>query len=287
MHIKNILSFFVVFIDLWLLTGCSVINTYKVAVFPPSWMNLVQISNDVYVEKGMSEALKKVLLTQKMESKRFVIDVWGEIKSKPIIYACESKECAKSFNLSAPAHAVSRYTILRPEGFTKYLIAHETSHSEVIERAGSFLNWKNIPQWFDEGLAVVVGPDPRHNESAWEKIISENLPHPSQEELMKIHSIKAWNKATHEYNENLDYSEIVVTYATAGHYVRKWYNKVGRSGLLKLFEKINAGYSFEKAYREILENNTANQLKPHNNAIQGTSGQRGFSKFILAAKSPG
>ena len=259
-----------------LLTSCSVINTYKVAVFPASWMNLEQISNDVYVEKGMSEALKNVLLTQQMESKKFVIDVWGEIKSKPIIYACESKECAKSFNLSAPAHAVSRYTILRPEGFTKYLIAHETSHSEVIERAGSFLKWKKIPQWFDEGLAVVVGPDPRHNESAWGKIISENLPHPSQEELMKIHSIKAWNKATHEYNKNLNYNEIVVTYATAGHYVRKWYNKVGRSGLLKLFEKINAGYSFEKAYQEISEGVISNHVKSHNKSLNADPKHGGF-----------
>ncbi|MCP3932819.1 MAG: hypothetical protein GY705_27415 [Bacteroidetes bacterium] len=199
------LSFFIVFIVFTLLTSCSVINTYKVAVFPPSWMNLVQISNDVYVEKGMSEDLKKVLLTQKMESKEFVTDVWGEIKSEPIIYACESKKCAESFGLSARAHAVSRYIILRPEGFTKYLISHEISHSEVVERAGGFFNWRKIPQWFDEGLAVVVGPDPRHNESAWEKIILENLPHPSQEELMKIHSIKAWNKATHEYNEKLFY----------------------------------------------------------------------------------
>lgn len=256
MRIKNIIKFFVLLSSFALLTSCGFVRTYKVAVLPPSWMNLVQISRDVYVEKGMDEALQKELLTQIEESKKYVTNVWGEIKSEPIIYACATKECAESFGLSAPAHAVSKYIILQPKAFTKFLISHETSHTEVVKRAGGFSNWKKIPQWFDEGLAVVVGPDPRHNDIAWKRINAENLPHPSQEELMNIHSIKAWNKATRKYNKNIDYDEIVVTYATAGHYVGEWYDKVGRNGLFKLFERLKNGYSFEKAYQELLENTT-------------------------------
>ena len=250
MHTKKIIMFGLCVVMIAFLTSCSVFNTYKVAVFPPSWMNLIQIDKNTYVEKGMSEALRKKLLAEAEKSKKYVVEIWGEIKSSPVVYACATKKCADSLNLKAPAHAVSRYVILQPKAFTRFLISHEISHSEVMKRSGSFLNWKKIPQWFNEGLAVVVGPDPRHNARAWERIQNDRLPHPSQEELMNIHSIKAWNKATKRYNESLNYDEIVVTYATAGHYVGEWYNRAGKNGLLKLFEKINDGYSFEKAYQE-------------------------------------
>jgi len=253
MSIKTIIIACTLLVSITILASCSTFNTYKVAVFPPTWMNLVQIDKNIYVEKKMNVALRKKLLIQVEESRKYVIKVWGEIESNPIIYACSTKKCSESLGLKAHAHCVDHYLILRPKSFTKYLIAHETSHSEVMKRSGSILKWKKIPQWFDEGLAVVVGPDPRHNESAWEKIISENLPHPSQEELMKIHSTKAWNKATHEYNKNLDYNSIVVTYATAGHYVGEWYRKAGKRGLLQLFQKIRNGYSFEEAYKDAIE----------------------------------
>ena len=250
---KTILITCALLIIITLLTSCSTFNTYKVAVFPLSWMNLIQIDKDIFVEKGMNEALRKKLVIQAEESKKNVIEVWGEIKSNPTIYACATKKCADSLGLKAPAHCVDSYLILRPKAFTKFIISHEISHAEVVERSGSFFRWKKIPQWFDEGLAVVVGPDPRHNAKAWEKIIKEQLPHPSKKELMSIHSVRAWNKATKKYNENLDYNSIVVTYATAGHYVSEWYSKAGKSGLLQLFEKLNNGYSFDKAYEEAIE----------------------------------
>jgi len=235
-----------------LLTSCSAFNTYKVAVFPPNWMNLTQIADNIYVEKGMKEELQKKLLAETEESKKYVVKIWGEIKSDPIIYACSTKKCAESMGLKAPAHCVYNYLILQPKAFTKFIISHEISHSEVVKRCGSVLKWKKIPQWFDEGLAVVVGPDPRHNNKAWGKILREQLPHPSKEELMNIHSVKTWNKLTKKYNKSLDYDDIVVIYATAGHYVSEWYSKVGKNGLLKLFEKINNGCSFEKAYEEAM-----------------------------------
>jgi hypothetical protein len=252
-HMKTILSACALLISISLLTSCSTFNTYKVAVLPPSWMNLIQIDKDIYVEKGMGEALQKKLIVQAEESKKYVIEVWGEIKSNPTIYACATKKCADSLGLKAPAHCVDSYLILRPKAFTKFYISHETSHSEVIKRSGSILKWKKIPEWFDEGLAVVVAPNPSHNAKAWEKIIKEQVPHPSKKELMSIPSVRAWNKATKKYNENLDYNSIVVTYATAGHYVGEWYSKAGKSGLLQLFDKIKNGYSFEKAYKEAIE----------------------------------
>jgi hypothetical protein len=253
MSIKTIIIACTLLISIPLLTSCSTFNTYKVAVFPPSWMNLIQIDKDIYVEKEMNENLREKLLIQAEESKKYVIEVWGEIKSNPTIYACATKKCAESLGLIAPAHCVSSYLILQPKAFTKFIISHETSHAEVVKRSGGFLKWKKIPQWFDEGLAVVVGPDPRHNTIAWEKIVKEQLPHPSKKELMSIHSIREWNKATGKYNENLDYDSIVVTYATAGHYVGEWYSKAGKNGLLQLFERIKNGYSFEKSYKEAIE----------------------------------
>lgn len=47
-----------------------------------------------------------------------------------------------------------------PPGLNRVIAAHELSHVELRERLGSAAD--KVPQWFDEGLAVVVSDDRRY-----------------------------------------------------------------------------------------------------------------------------
>lgn len=38
-------------------------------------------------------------------------------------------------------------------------------------------------------------------------------------------------------------------YATSGHEVRKWHQRVGKDGLLKLIEKVKSGEDFESSFK--------------------------------------
>jgi hypothetical protein len=53
--------------------------------------------------------------------------------------------------------------ILAPGGDNPVIAAHELSHIELHSRLGHWKTFERaVPQWFDEGLAVVVSGDPRY-----------------------------------------------------------------------------------------------------------------------------
>ena len=199
-------------------SGCSNINKAKV-LLPPTWIGMKKISTKVYVNQDMNITQQKKLLKLIPEAKRYVSDVWGKVTSKPTIYACSTKEFAKSLGIGARAYQFNNHLVLSPKAMTKELIAHEWSHAELYKRIGGFWTWRKIPSWFDEGLAVLVSHEPRHDERAWKKIIDNNISYPSLSELV---TLKQWNEATHKYNKNINMNDIVVTYAVAGHEVEKW-----------------------------------------------------------------
>lgn len=243
--LKNILLAIALLISF---SDCSTMHIAKV-LLPPTWIGMQKIAPDIYVDKGMDKVEQKKLLKLIPEAKKYVTDVWGNITSKPTIYACSSKECAKSLGIGggARAYQFNNHLVLSPKAISKELIAHEWSHAELYKRIGGFFGWRNIPSWFDEGLAVFVSHEPRHDKRAWKKIKDNNIFYPSLDELV---TLKQWNQTTHKYNKNINMNDMVVTYAVAGHEVEKWYKKVGLKGLKELIEKVKNGTSFEVAYKQ-------------------------------------
>ncbi len=238
--LKNIMLVAVIFI----FTGCSTFNKIKVVTLPPSWIGMNKIATNVYVDADMNLSQQNKLLEEIPKAKKYVINIWGKIETTPVIYACSTKKCAKSLGIGARAYHTNLIA-LSPKALNKELISHEFSHAELYKRVGGFLNWRKIPSWFDEGVAVLAGHDPRHDERAWQRIENENLPYPSTDELISTHQ---WVKAVYKYQKNLNKDEIVVVYAFAGHKVAKWYKRVGVKGLNELIKKIKEGEKFEDVY---------------------------------------
>ena len=227
-----------------LFSGCSTIKKTKV-VLPPSWINMKKIAPYIYVNEEMTEVDQKLLIKKIPVAKNYVADVWGNIASKPIIYACSTTKCFKKLGGGARAHQIINHLVLSPRALTAELISHEWSHAELYKRVGGILNWRKIPSWFDEGLSVLVSHEPRHNAKAWNIVVSKKLPHPKKEELI---SLNDWNKSVKKYQNNVDPNEIVVTYATAGHIVEEWYRKAGKEGLLSLIKGVKNGKEFNQLY---------------------------------------
>jgi hypothetical protein len=229
------------------LTGCSELKRAKV-LLPHSWVGMKKVSSHLYVEKSMSIENEKKLQVVIPKAKKYVTYIYGNVISNPIIYACQSKNCAKSFGLEGHSIAVRLlgHLILTNKALDKEVISHEWSHDELYERIGGFYPWyKEVPLWFDEGLAsVTMHKYSRYDETAWKRIIDEKIPYPKIEELS---SLKQWNKACKTYLVN---DKIVVPYAVARKKVLKWYKKVGQNGLVELLDGIKRGEKFDEIYSE-------------------------------------
>ena len=244
--LKNIIFFIAL---LLFFTGCSTLNKTKV-ILPPSWIGMQKIAPNIYVDNDMNKTEQQRLVKIIPEAKKYVTDVWGKLESQPTIYACSTKKCSKSLGIGARAHQILNHLVLSPKGLTKELIAHEWSHAELYKRVDSFFNWRKIPSWFDEGVAVLVSHEPSHDERAWKQIQTQNLVHPSTNELYSIVTTHQWIESVHKYNKNLNMDRIVIIYATAGHEIEKWYKEVGEKGLKELINEVKNGTSFDVAYRK-------------------------------------
>lgn len=165
------------------LSSCAELKRAKV-IIPPSLIGMKKVTSTLYVEKSMDKIKIKKIKEAIPKAKTYVSDIYGEVTTTPTIYACQSEACAKSLGLDGKIIAVRLlgHLILTEKGINKEIISHEWSHEELYERIGGFYHWyKEIPLWFDEGLAsLTMQKYSRYDESAWKKIKNDNIPYPKK-----------------------------------------------------------------------------------------------------------
>jgi hypothetical protein len=207
-----------------------------------------KISSHLYVEKTISKENEKKIQKAIPQAKVYVSDMYGDVTTQPIIYACQSQNCKNDFGLEGKIIAVRLlgHLILTDKALNREVISHEWSHEELYEQIGGFWHWyKEMPLWFDEGLASLTMKEySRYDKRAWQRIIDEKMLYPKQDELI---TLSQWNKACSTYLIN---DNIVVPYATARHIVSKWYKKVGQKGLVELLNGVKNGKKFEELYEK-------------------------------------
>lgn len=249
---RSIWTAFFVF-TMTLLTGCSVIQSGK--MLAPESFGLTQITPHLYVEDGADAALKAQLQEAMTLAEAAVRANFGDVQSRPSVHACVSQLCFEALGgRGERAKVFGRRILLSPQAHNWHLIAHEWSHAEMSTRLG-FWAWKRMPQWFDEGLAVLVSQAPEHSQAHWQFLVHHQITRPTRDELLALKSLKQWVEAFGRYNqENIQRkakgeSEISPVYAAAGHEVAIWFAQAGTTGLLKLIERLNNGADFDAAYQ--------------------------------------
>ena len=235
-------------------SGCSNIQGSKLLL--PESFNLTPISPTIYVEVGASDKIREQLLVDMKKAENAIRQTYGDVKSRPLVHACVSEECYESFGgRGSKAKVYGNRILLSPRGLNWHFLAHEWSHSEIQTRL-SFSAWWQLPQWFNEGVAVVVSDDPKYSEKHWQFLVESNIPRPSQKELYRLKSLSQWLDAVKHYGATQNAvrrakgeSEIRPLYTAAGLEVRSWLSKTGSDGLLTFIESLNNGDEFESLYR--------------------------------------
>lgn len=146
----------------------------------------------------MSKEDKSALLDLIPTANSHVKKIWGTVLSSPEIYASSTEKCFENLGGGARAHQIFNNIALSPRALTVEMISHEWSHVELVKRVDRIFGSREIPSWFDEGIAVIVSNDPRHNEEAWNKVTERKLPYP---ELNELNKLEDWNKAVGKYQK--------------------------------------------------------------------------------------
>lgn len=250
-HEHLILLILVVF-----LSGCTQIKRVRTYLMSPSSIGMDIVAPKIFVNHDMSPEDRIKVVNIVAEAKERIVIFYGKTISTPDILICSTDECFSLLGgtVQRGLQLGKSKIIISPKGLTPPILAHEWSHAELRTRMDArfdgILGIPSMPTWFDEGLAVAVSDEPAHSEEVWQEIVTAKMTTPKLENLV---SLEEWNKATKQFGD-VDYSNGVpgkkcVVYATAGHVIRQWYQRVGRDGLLKLIDNVKAGDDFERSFK--------------------------------------
>ncbi len=202
------------------------------------WSALDNIAPNLYVDPNMPESQRQMLLSSLADAKARVATLFGEYTANPVIIAGHTMDVMQtyggnSYNRAGRAYLtpVAAFIILGPNGIRGVdVLAHELAHVEFSSRIGH-RNRDEVPNWFDEGLAVQF--DDRYSEAEWQIRINNGESAPDVDQMGII---------THD-----DW----LGYATAKHEVWRWLDVVGPEGLMALLEAIRNGDEFQEVYYSI------------------------------------
>jgi hypothetical protein len=137
------------------------------------WSDLDNMAPNLYVDPNMPEPQRQILLSSLADAKERVATLYGEYTADPVIIAGHTMEVMKAYGGNSYNRAgrtyltlVETFIILGPDGVLNVdVLSHELAHVEFSARIGH-RNRDEVPNWFDEGLAVQF--DDRYSEAEWQ-----------------------------------------------------------------------------------------------------------------------
>ncbi|WP_045741864.1 hypothetical protein [Actinoplanes rectilineatus] len=190
----------------------------------PQCYGLSEIADGVYADRD-DDAYRRMLDA----ADRRISTFYGGRVSDPRVLICSTSECYRRLGGGGEkGRALGRWSLmLAPAGANEVIATHELAHAELHERLGSAAS--DVPDWFDEGLAVLISDDERYlrPESEADRCL---LP---WEEALPVVSAD-WAAATRDLNDR--------SYLQAACVVSRWVSEQGGSeAVLRLVDDLQAG----------------------------------------------
>ncbi|WP_331327177.1 hypothetical protein [Methylobacterium fujisawaense] len=141
----------------------------------PTCYGFTDLGGGIYVE-GKMPADRRAEAKATVEAARARVRAfYGDLQSSPRVLICATDACFRPLGGGSRGIALlDRALVLSPRGTDTVIAAHELAHAELHRRIGLTATLgKSVPQWFDEGLAVVVSDDPRYLASGPDRCLAD------------------------------------------------------------------------------------------------------------------
>ena len=135
--------------------------------------------------------------------------------------------------------------IIGPKGKNVDVVAHELMHQEMNERIGAWRMFREVPVWFDEGVAMQVEWRPEYLLSTEVAVANDT------DVVRRLKSVNQFNQGDNE--------QITQHYAFAKAEVAKWIADIGSRNLYSYFERIRDGEKFDVVVGNWVEGHRVSQ----------------------------
>ncbi|GGI86839.1 hypothetical protein GCM10011581_24950 [Saccharopolyspora subtropica] len=190
----------------------------------------VAVGPGAYAGSGLSEAQRQRVVDAVVAARQRVHEFYGGVVSSPRLLVCLDDDCYRRIGggRERGVAVLNRAVLLSPRGVDPVIASHEMSHVELRHRLGAHAD--QVPQWFDEGLAVLVSGDPRYLHTGGDRCrVAPTGPLPG--------TLDEWLRAASADEQ---------TYARAACRVSRWIDARGggRAAVAELVARLTAGELF-------------------------------------------
>jgi len=224
--------------------ACCAGAAWADALDAPRRAGMRELGGGIFVDPDMSPEQLPWLPRLVEGARRRLALYYGAAAARPNIVFCASADCYSRFGGIGLGFSDGANVLIAPQGQRIAIVAHELAHVELANRLGGLERvMEHIPQWFDEGQAVMVSFAGEFTEDAWLEATDDGALAPS---LGELSAMDDWVKLTGPNGENMQ-----MTYGTARREVSRWFSVVGIDGLADLLTALETREPFADAYLRI------------------------------------
>lgn len=247
----------------WLLIGLLVLIFSIVFLYPQlfnceiiRFSGFLQIENRVFtspdIKSSQLKKIKRIVSAAEMRVDSF----YSGKQSRPTIIICSNPQQYEKYCNSSEGAGCSlgtpwgsSFIILNAEEINVDVTSHEMSHIELLTRLGWLKTVMQVPQWFNEGVALMLDRRFVNNPDAKGKYfeyMDEWLYYTrGGQEILELENIKSVKEF---FSGNPQY--VMLAYMTSGLEISYWLAQTDNTGLHQFIKLMNEGQSFDDSYRK-------------------------------------
>ena len=237
----------------------------------------------VYLNRVTLREQGQTFLANLRQARLRIHRFWGKPQGGAVLIYCPLQEQYENYCAGGEGAGCSlgtpwgqSFLIIGPDGNSADVIAHELCHDELYARLGWLRVKRDIPQWFNEGLAMmldyrfsvpvadatvagvtVAGDSGETAAMRYQNYRDEWLYRSAPARGGKRHpTLSLANLETTRDFFGGDYAHVMLAYTTAGLEVSRWLARAGQPAVPKLATELADGADFRTAYQRLERDTT-------------------------------
>ncbi len=216
-----------------------------------------KVHERLYVSPHINTVQRQHMDAAVNEARQRIEAFWGKSVGQATLILCSNPEEYQKYCHSSEGAGCSlgtpwgdSYLVLNPYGLNVDVVSHEMCHDELFTRLGWWKTTAEVPQWFNEGLALMLD----------RRFVTETEP------TKRYLSYKdEWLYLTHGAQEVLELEDlktmrgffggnqrrVMLAYMSAGMEVSYWLLLTGPKSVHALLDTLRRGGSFAVTYNNM------------------------------------
>ncbi len=233
-----------------------------------AYSSFEKVNPKLYVSGGIDAGQRQRMYEAIGKARKRIVTFWGKSVGDATLILCNDPAEYQKYCHSREGAGCSlgtpwgdSYIVLNPYGLNVDVVSHEMCHDELFGRLGWWKTTTEVPQWFNEGLALMLDRRFVSDTNRMQRFLDYKdewlyLTRGAQEvlELRNLQSMRGFFGGNQR--------RVMLAYMTAGMEVSYWMLLTGPKSTHTLINEVRRGSDFSSTYANLKKAGEAQRRFP-------------------------